>query len=98
MCNQGAMTHSIVCAVLKPVVDFLRIILYVDPHSGDGLDVDSEGVQVRLAPLLELRARRLDLADLVLQVRDLTLLGGLLVEQDCECCQRAPEGGNLATV
>ena len=76
-------------------MDILCVVLYSDPYAGYGFDVESEGFQVRLAPLLKLRTRRLDLANLGLQVRDLTLLGGLLIEQNCDYDQGASEGGNV---
>ena len=96
--DKRLLTHRHVRTVLKPFIDFLCIVLHVDPHTRDRADVGGEGEKVGLALLLELRARRLDLADFILQIADLVLLGALLVEQDCRCQSRSSENSGAERV
>ena len=83
---------------MKPLADFLSVVLHVDPHVGDRPDIGGKGAEVGLALLLELRARRLDLADFILQIPDLVLFGALLVEQDCRCQSRSSENSGAERV
>lgn len=90
--DKRLLTHRHVRTVLKPFIDVLCVVLHVDPHTRDRADVGGEGEKVGLALLLELRARRLDFADLILQIPNLVLFLAFLVEKDCVFRPQASEG------